>query len=231
MPMTAQKVLTHRETDYAPRGLDPGVFFDALHGSTVQNVLNAASASPTRTITCASSRIKPLTEDEDLSIFEMISEEAAPSPWDYLRLSPEPYVALTTTNTASVLRSEIPLDNEHRRLLETLDDLYKECSHESWDGYGARQADKHSLLEAKRFARALPATVPTPDIAVDPDGEFSFEWYLAPERVLTISVGPKGEINYAGIFGRDKAYGLEHLSHMIPDAIIQQLDRLYASDS
>lgn len=37
-----------------------------------------------------------------------------------------------------------------------------------------------SVNRARQFIKALPIAIPFPEIAVDPDGEISFEWYHSP---------------------------------------------------
>jgi len=65
-------------------------------------------------------------------------------------------------------------------VLDRLYAIFTESREAGWDGYGARAASYESYLEAKRFIEALPARCPVPEIAMDPDGEVSLEWYFAP---------------------------------------------------
>lgn len=68
-----------------------------------------------------------------------------------------------------------------------------------------------------------------PHVSVDPDGEISLEWYRAPRLVFSVSVGPQGELTYAGLFGRSKVHGLEiHTVDGIPREIRAGIQRVYA---
>ncbi len=112
--------------------------------------------------------------------------------------------------------------------LQELYDVWEECVSENWDGYGAQPVDLNSFNEAERFIRALPTTVREPEIAVDPDGEISLEWYLEPRKVFSISIGKRNEITYAGLYGPNKTYGREYFDDEIPKAIFDNLDRLFS---
>ena len=112
--------------------------------------------------------------------------------------------------------------------LERLYSLLEECATDNWDGYGAQSIDPNSFDEAERFIRALPTTISNPEIAVDPDGEISLEWYLEPRKVFSVSIGKRNEITYAGLYGPNKAYGREYFGDEIPKAIFDNLDRLFS---
>lgn len=112
--------------------------------------------------------------------------------------------------------------------LQELSNLLEECATENWDGYGALPIDLNSFNEAERFVRALPRTVPEPEVAVDPDGEISLEWYLKPRKVFSVSIGKRNEITYAGLYGPNKTYGREYFDSEIPKAVFDNLDRLFS---
>ncbi len=112
--------------------------------------------------------------------------------------------------------------------LQSLLSIREECAAENWDGYGAQPMDPDSFNEAVRFVRALPTTIPDPDVSVDPDGEISIEWHLEPRRVFSVSIGMRNEITYAGLFGLNKTYGREYFGDEIPKEVFHNLDRLFS---
>jgi hypothetical protein len=57
---------------------------------------------------------------------------------------------------------------------------------------------------------------PTPDIAVDQDGEILFEWLRGPREVLTISVGPTGIISFASLVGTARFNGVTRIGSRAP---------------
>lgn len=114
---------------------------------------------------------------------------------------------------------------------QTIKNLYRameECSSDDWDGYGARAIDVRSWEKALWFSQLLPSNVPVPDIYVDSDGEATFEWYIAPRQVFSVTVRENGELVYAGIFGANKTHGTEHLSDELPEVILENIYRVLA---
>ena len=100
-----------------------------------------------------------------------------------------------------------------------------ECSSNNWDGYGAKAVDLDSYLAAQKFWSMLPTTVPIPEISVDPDGEFIFEWYNGPRKVFSVIVERSHQLTYAGLFGDSKVYGNEYFEHELPLTILFNLQR------
>ncbi|MFC1573242.1 hypothetical protein ACFL6M_06545 [Candidatus Eisenbacteria bacterium] len=114
----------------------------------------------------------------------------------------------------------------YRRILREMEELLLDCLEDNWDGYRARGASIESYECAQRFILSLPIQWLNPEVAVDPDGEFSFDWFGVRGALLTISVGPSGQLTYAGRFGAARAHGLELLSEGIPKEILSCLARL-----
>lgn len=111
--------------------------------------------------------------------------------------------------------------------LNALEEVLEECSEDNWDGYEASSVTIDSYLEAKRFLRALPAGVPTPEVTVEPDGELAFEWYSGRNRVFTVSIGTDGTLTYAGKFGSSKAHGKDFFADEVPGLVMAGLKKLF----
>lgn len=120
-------------------------------------------------------------------------------------------------------------EERFKQAIESLNAACREASTADWDRYGARAVDCAALGHALRFLSMLPATARLPDISVDPDGEIAFEWYVAPRHVLTVSVNGTGALSYAGLFGRNKASGVEQVGCALPDVVASSLRRLFAT--
>ncbi len=105
--------------------------------------------------------------------------------------------------------------------------LLKETSETNWDGYGAVAAKTDSYIEAQRFLNSFPTSLPLPEVSIDPDGEFTFEWYKDAENNFSISFNEESELNYAGLFGINKTHGLEYFGDEIPDIILEHIRRVY----
>ena len=114
-----------------------------------------------------------------------------------------------------------PLQDTYRQLYQML----VECASSNWDGYGAQPVLFESYEKAKRFVRALPLGIASPEVSAEPDGEITFEWYSAPTRVFSVSVGPNNELNYAGLFGASRTYGTEVFHDEIPQVILSHIKR------
>jgi hypothetical protein len=65
-------------------------------------------------------------------------------------------------------------------------------------------------------------------VSAHPDGELAFEWYRDPRLVLTVSVNRAGYVSYAGLFGPNKVHGKEYFLDKLPEAITNNLRRLFA---
>ena len=114
-----------------------------------------------------------------------------------------------------------PLQKTYRQLYQVLEN----CSRSDWDAYGAEPVLLESYENAKRFARSLPFSLPSPEISAEPDGEITFEWYSNPTRVISVSIGPNNELHYAALFGVSRAYGTEVFHDEIPEIILSHIKR------
>ena len=63
-------------------------------------------------------------------------------------------------------------------------------------------------------------TVELPQIAAEPDGAISFEWYRSPEKVISVSINPGGQFYYASLFGTQQKHGKGSVSSGIPDDLL-----------
>jgi hypothetical protein len=117
-----------------------------------------------------------------------------------------------------------------RKNLENLEEAVQEASAPNWDGYDALPVNELVHYKAEQFLKALPLSIPNPEIGVDPDGEVSFEWYNGTSKIFSVSVSGAGKLTYAGIFGISKVNGVEYFEDKIPGAIIINLQRLWREE-
>ena len=113
------------------------------------------------------------------------------------------------------------------QLVQTLNDLFKQCSVPGWDGYGAKPIDKESYYESLRFIQYLPDFLPNPEVTIEPDGEIAFEWFNSKRRVFSVSVSRNGELAYAGLLGYNKTHGTEFFGDELPKTILDNIQRVY----
>lgn len=74
---------------------------------------------------------------------------------------------------------------------------------------------------------ALPNTVPTPDVVIEPDGEIAFDWDEGPRRVLSISIGDGPMLRYATLIGAEPAHGRMVFAGVLPGTLSFLLRRVY----
>jgi len=112
--------------------------------------------------------------------------------------------------------------------LRRIAEAYEEAAVPNWDGYGAAPVSAAARAWAEFVVSLLPTTLPPPEVAPDPDGELTLEWYRGPGRVFAFSIRPDGRLSYAGMFGRATSHGTEFLENELPRAITRNLARLFA---
>jgi len=113
-------------------------------------------------------------------------------------------------------------------VLQSLDEVFDECSEEGWDGYDALPITKYAYIEAKRLIESLPLTsFPIPEVVPEPSGEIGLEWYREARQVFVASVSGRNEIVYAGLLGVNKLHGTEYFGNSLPSIILENLKRLY----
>jgi hypothetical protein len=124
-----------------------------------------------------------------------------------------------------------PPSNREAEAARALKAASAEAATDNWDGYDGRPVTYGVKLRAEAFLNALPADVPLPTIiAVDPDGEIAFEWYRGPRQVVSVSVGDRYAVAYAGLFGTNTSHGTEYFMDEFPAAVMDILRRLYGSN-
>jgi hypothetical protein len=137
-------------------------------------------------------------------------------------------VATMFSDLASDTMESLYLGKAKSDAIEALDTAFCEACQPGWDGYEAAPACYDSYLKAKKLIKALPANIPAPEVAVDPDGEISLEWFRTPSRAFSVSIGSEDSLTYAGIFGSARARGIETLNFEIPRVVLDNLRRLLA---
>ena len=88
----------------------------------------------------------------------------------------------------------------------TLHSIADGCTFPGWDGAGSRAVSHSAITTSAHILEALftmlPRGTPAPDLIPEADGEICISWSAHAGRVLSISVGEHGRINFAGQFGK-----------------------------
>ncbi len=104
--------------------------------------------------------------------------------------------------------------------------LVRSSAEDCGDGIEAAPVSRETATQAVRFAVLLPKSLPIPELAVDPDGEISFDWIGKTGKMFSASIDGSGRIAYAGRFGeKSKVHGTEPLSDSCPQEILRGIEK------
>jgi hypothetical protein len=87
----------------------------------------------------------------------------------------------------------------HRSTHDELNALAIECRDANWDGHDALPVTPRHVQGARQVIDRIPADLPSPTVGADPDGQITLEWYANPQRLVSVSVDPKGWLHFAGM--------------------------------
>jgi|SRR5579863_2646847 hypothetical protein len=86
-----------------------------------------------------------------------------------------------------------------------------------------------AAVAALSFAYTLPRSLPNPEVALDADGDITFDWLGSSGKMFSVAVSRTGRIAYAGRFGdKSKIHGIDQLSASCPQEIIRGVARAIA---
>ena len=120
-------------------------------------------------------------------------------------------------------------DAERQRVFQALAAQAESCDKPGWDGYGAQPVSLEAYRWAYRIVETLPAGVPMPQVGAEPDGHLTLEWYRSPSRVLSVSVSPEGELNYAALLGEtSRRTGSEVFQGIMPSDLLHIIHQVVA---
>jgi hypothetical protein len=134
------------------------------------------------------------------------------------------------TKVLDGLDSAVSLQAPHAELSDELEALVAEHSTPGWDGQEAPPVSYIIAQNAKEIIRALPADLPAPALAVDPDdAAISFEWHGGYRKVFSFSVGTSGRLACAGLNGTDRWHAaLAFDGERLPALVLQSIRQVLA---
>jgi hypothetical protein len=108
------------------------------------------------------------------------------------------------------------------RAYAELAQIARECSEEGWDGYGAKPITRATCDRVALFLDDLPAWIAAPDLVPDSAVQIALEWYLRKAQTFSISIGEKGPLHYAGLFGQNQeVHGVEPFTDSVPTRLLE----------
>jgi len=123
-------------------------------------------------------------------------------------------------------RAHFKLNRSHAND-NALQEVFGECAFDNWDGYGAQAINEVVFEEVRKIFDGLPSSIPVPEVAPEPSGALSLEWYKDPRNVFSISIAGNNSIVFAGLFGYDEVHGTTYYSETLPKIIVQNIKRVY----
>lgn len=133
-----------------------------------------------------------------------------------------------TALTAKPESITIGTDRSFQPLRNLVRDLREHAARAATPEGDAVSVEPSTLEYAEHFALMLPTNVSHPEVLVDDDGEFRFEWDFGPRRVFSVAVGRDGTLNVAGLFGYESSHGEYTLGEALPPEILSALSRVGA---
>ena len=120
---------------------------------------------------------------------------------------------------------------EQSHVETVLNDLYDLLS-EAKSGQHESELDAPTFSTAKRFLLAFPKTLPSPELALESDGEISFDWEGKNRRMFSVSLRADGRLSYACKLGVNRSsYGIEEFDENVPETIVENVKKIYSNQS
>lgn len=113
-------------------------------------------------------------------------------------------------------------DSYKRRIAE----LLNQAGEEDWDGEGAAALSNDTITKACALVDLFPSYASGAEISASPHGEIDFDWHLDNGAMLTISVGPEGDIAFAWLYGESVLNGKEPWTGQLPQFVLCSFERL-----
>lgn len=117
-------------------------------------------------------------------------------------------------------------DTERASLKREVFSLLEEAGTEDWDGEGALALAPETVDIAQKLIDEFPSLVGKPDVNATPHGEVDFDWVIARDVMLTVSIGPSKEIAFAGLFHGARLNGCELWEGTLPQFVNYCFERL-----
>lgn len=124
------------------------------------------------------------------------------------------------------LRESQSLGSRIDASIEDLLEVANECKDANWDGNDAAPITEETFWNAYRCLESLPIGISAPAVGCEPDGHLTFEWYKNPNRTLSVSVSPEGDLHYSAILGPNRARGTEVFLDQFPNPILDLVLRV-----
>lgn len=137
-------------------------------------------------------------------------------------------VEMTVPPNAWIVRYS---DADRESLGQEVYALLKQAGAENWDGEGALALAPETVDIARKLIDEFPGYVARPDVAATPHGEVDFDWVFAQDMMLTVSIGPSGEVAFSGLFRGARLNGREPWTGKLPQFVHCCFERLRSAQT
>lgn len=117
----------------------------------------------------------------------------------------------------------VTIGERYRSIDDAVFRAINEYSIDNWDGYGAKAVSASSYVTAQRFINMIPTTIPVPEIDVEANGNFIFEWYGGRRKVFDVVAERGDKLIFAVLDGDEKFSGTVVLRDEMPRRVIENL--------
>ncbi len=105
--------------------------------------------------------------------------------------------------------------------------LVNDSAEPDWDSAGADPVERLAAFRAVEVIRALPSTVPLPEVAGEPDGSISLDWILSRNQLFSLSIGVGDRLAYAWLDGSNRGHGVDRFDGVtVPARILQGIHEI-----
>lgn len=102
-----------------------------------------------------------------------------------------------------------------------------EADTDEWRREGNLPVTEETIHTVKSFLEELPVEYQHPDIAPEPDGHVSMEWYVNKRRLLTVSAAPGNRLYWAALIDNEDPRGSLTLQGSVPNTVLFMLERIH----
>lgn len=119
----------------------------------------------------------------------------------------------------------VSLDSTRHSALLELFEVYEEHEEDGWDGIQAPRLSEGTVFHARELLRALPADIPDPEFAVEPDdGSLSIEWIGGYRQLASISLNETNRFAFTALQGGNVTQGSYDVrAGKLPTAVLETI--------
>lgn len=112
------------------------------------------------------------------------------------------------------------------KLINIQEEISRDCENVGWDDDDALPVTEHAKNAAMKFIYHLPENIVPPEITIELDGHFFFDWMKKKNHILSVGVLDNSLI-YAYILGNNKQHGRLPFYDELPESLAKLLQKYF----